>query len=92
MNDQDHPTLADLSAGERGECKSVSPSSPLCGRLRDLGLRAGTEVVCEAVSLCGDPCAYRIAGQTGGSVIALRRADARAVRIRRTEGKGTAWD
>ena len=48
-------------------------------RLMDLGLIPGTEVTAELVSPLGDPVAYRVRG----SLIALRRDQARLIVIRR---------
>lgn len=72
--------LCDLSPGHGARIQHIDPSSALCHRMADMGLREGTFVYCERRSILGDPCAYRI-GHTG-TVVALRRCDAYAVYIR----------
>ena len=67
----------DLSASPGGE---PGEADVLLARLRDLGFVAGAR--CEVVArmwLGGDPLAVRI----GGSMFALRRAEAAAVRVLR---------
>lgn len=51
-------------------------------RLMDLGLTPGTVVRIEQTSPLGDPTAYRIRG----SVIALRRSQARGIRVEPWDG------
>jgi len=46
-------------------------------RLRDLGLVEGTKIRCVLRSPLGDPAAYRIRG----AVIAIRKEDAKNVRV-----------
>ena len=48
-------------------------------RLVQLGFIPGTRVECELTAPMGDPSAYRVRG----ALIALRRADAGQVRVRR---------
>ena len=72
--------LCDLPPGHKARIQHIDPTSNLCQRMNDIGLRKGTYVYCERRSFLGDPCAYRI-GQTG-TVVALRRRDAQTVKIR----------
>jgi len=55
-------------------------------RLLDLGVVPGTVIRAELSSLSGDPTAYRIRG----AVIALRRAQADQILIRRRASKAAA--
>jgi DtxR family Mn-dependent transcriptional regulator len=71
--------LWDLAAGERARVVEISPAcrGPERRRLLDLGFVPGTLVEVELVSPAGDPTAYRLRG----SVVALRREQARFIRI-----------
>jgi ferrous iron transport protein A len=84
--------LADLRRGESGVVTALAGSrvlddrsedaGALLVRLRDLGFVAGAR--CEIVArmwLGGDPLVVRI----GGSMFALRRAEAAAVRVHRLQ-------
>ena len=76
-------TLDALQVGQRGQVAEVRTEPAMRRRLLDLGLVPGTAVSCTAVSPAGDPAAYLIRG----AVIALRRRDARGVRL-----AGAPWD
>lgn len=78
-------TLDELREGEWAVLRGVAEESPLRERLTDLGFVAGTTISCERVSPLGDPVAYGLRG----SVIALRRSDARLIAIEKIEGKHT---
>jgi DtxR family Mn-dependent transcriptional regulator len=71
--------LADLLPGQRARVLGLAPAcrGPERRRLLDLGFVPGTGIEVEMVSPAGDPTAYRLRG----SVIALRREQARLVRI-----------
>ena len=69
-------TLRDLMPGRRARVLGIG-EGPMRRRLRDLGLIAGTEVLCLGVSPGGDPRAYGIRG----AVIALRSADSGQIQI-----------
>ncbi len=73
--------LDSLDPGEAAEVVQIAAAvqGPQRRRLLDLGLLPGTTVMAELRSASGDPTAYRIRG----ALIALRRAQARAVFIRR---------
>lgn len=73
--------LDTLRPGEAAEVIQIAAAvqGPQRRRLLDLGLLPGTAVTAELRSASGDPTAYRIRG----ALIALRRAQARAVFIRR---------
>ena len=75
--------LSGLRPGERARVLGLSPAcrGPERRRLLDLGFVPGTEVAVELVSPAGDPVAYRVRG----AVVALRRNQARHIRIRREE-------
>jgi DtxR family Mn-dependent transcriptional regulator len=71
--------LSSLRPGGRARVVEISPASrgPERRRLLDLGFVPGTVVEVEMVSPGGDPTAYRLRG----SVVALRREQARLIRI-----------
>ncbi len=70
--------LSRLEVGQRGIVKElVDEGRNITLRLKDLGLNEGAAVECVMVSPFGDPSAYIIKG----SVIALRREDARTVKL-----------
>ncbi|HEC21715.1 MAG TPA: ferrous iron transport protein A [Chloroflexi bacterium] len=71
--------LSDLRSGETGVVLRLEVDGDQRRRLMDLGLIPGTEVTAELVSPLGDPVAYRVRG----SLIALRRDQARLIVIRR---------
>ena len=78
MNDKnDIITIDTLTPGQIATVETVE-SSPMAGRLKDLGLISGTSVRCLYRAPFGDPTAYEIRG----AVIALRRADSRCVLAR----------
>ena len=70
--------LSDLTPGETAFIYTVS-DSPLRERLYELGFVGGTRVECVARAAFGGPSAYLVRG----SVIALRKCDARAVGVHR---------
>ena len=76
-------TLDALRVGQWGQVAEVLTEPAMRRRLLGLGLVPGTPVSCTAVSPAGDPAAYLIRG----AVIALRRRDARGVRL-----AGAPWD
>ena len=82
--------LTDLRRGESAQVAGLDIATPIASadanllieRLRDLGFVAGAR--CEVVARMwfgGDPMVVRI----GGSTFALRRAEAAAVRVQRTQ-------
>jgi ferrous iron transport protein B len=78
--------ICSLDTLEEGECavlREVAADHPLYQRLIDLGFVAGTTISCERVSPLGDPVAYGLRG----SVIALRREDARLIEIEKMNGE-----
>jgi DtxR family Mn-dependent transcriptional regulator len=72
-------SLADLSPGAAGGVIGLSPSCRGAERRRllDLGFVPGSEVVARLVSPAGDPTAYEVRG----ALVALRREQARHIRI-----------
>lgn len=74
-----HKFLATLQPGAVARVVEISPAcrGPERRRLLDLGFVPGTTVEVDMVSPAGDPTAYRLRG----SVIALRREQARLIRI-----------
>ena len=72
-------TLADLELGQRAKIGGLSPAcrGPERRRLLDLGFVPGTSVAVELVGPGGNPIAFRVRG----TVVALRRDQARMVRI-----------
>ncbi|MCX8155294.1 MAG: FeoA domain-containing protein [Verrucomicrobiae bacterium] len=71
--------LASLGPGEKAVVLGLSPAcrGPERRRLLDLGFVPGTEVKVAMISPLGDPVAYEVRGTT----VALRRDQARAIRI-----------
>jgi DtxR family Mn-dependent transcriptional regulator len=76
--------LSGMRPGERARVVGLSPAcrGPERRRLLDLGFVAGTAVEVDMVSPAGDPTAYRVRG----SVIALRRDQAKLIRVDALEG------
>jgi DtxR family Mn-dependent transcriptional regulator len=74
-----HRFLSSLQPGARGRVIEISPAcrGQERRRLMDLGFVPGSIVDVEMVSPAGDPTAYRVRG----SVVALRREQARLIRI-----------
>ena len=77
-----------LAPGEHAEVVLVAPAvqGPQRRRLLDLGVLPGTAVEAEMRSPSGDPMAYRIRG----ALIALRKAQAQGIYIRRTPDPANA--
>lgn len=76
-------TLDELGEGEWAILRGVAEGHPLRDRLYDLGFVAGTIISCERISPLGDPIAYGLRG----SVIALRRQDARLIEMEKINEK-----
>jgi DtxR family Mn-dependent transcriptional regulator len=76
---QEERNLSSLAAGQKAVVLGLSPAcrGPERRRLLDLGFVPGTEVKVVMESPLGDPVAYEVRGTT----VALRRAQARAIRI-----------
>lgn len=72
-------TLDRLPVGQRSEVTAVSAAADQRRRLQELGFVPGGEVMAVQESPWGDPVAYAVCG----AVIALRRADARQITVRR---------
>lgn len=68
-------TLDQLGTDEPAVVVALGCQGPGRRRLMDLGLLPGTEIVAAMASPLGDPVAYRVRG----SMIALRREQARTV-------------
>lgn len=79
--------LVALEVGESARVAGIAPTcrGPERRRLLDLGLVPGTLVTAELRAPGGDPTAYRVRG----AVLALRRAQAEAIHIKRTVDRGT---
>jgi len=69
--------LHELPPGNAAFIDTVSPS-PLSERLCSLGFLPGSRIVCAFRAAGGGPSAYRI----GGALLALRRSDAKTIKIR----------
>lgn len=69
--------LSTLKPGEQGVVVSLSGGHDIRRRLQDLGLIAGTKVLCLQKSPLGDPTAFAIRG----AVVALREEDSSNVSI-----------
>ncbi len=77
-------TLDELPYGVHATVTSLSSGGPSRRRMMELGVLPGAEVRIELTNPLGDPTAYRVCG----SVIALRRAQARYVHVR-THGEAS---
>ena len=73
-------TLADLRPGQRGEVIEIGGTGLIRRRLQDLGLLPGAAVEVVMTSPMGDPMALRVRNTT----LAIRRDDARRIRVRRS--------
>lgn len=73
-------TLADLRPGQRGEIIETGGTGLIRRRLQDLGLLPGAAVEVVMTSPMGDPIALRVRNTT----LAIRRDDARHIRVRRS--------
>ncbi len=71
-------SLDQLRAGGRALVEELSAQGPMRRRLQDLGFVTGAQVSCLGNSPLGDPSAYGVRG----AVVALRRRDARLVKVR----------
>lgn len=71
-------SLADLPCGRPAVIESVDEAGPVGARLRDLGFIAGTPVRVVRRAPLGDPTLYALRG----CEIALRRLEARRIRVR----------
>lgn len=69
--------LSQMKPGQTARILELPSAGNIRRRLQDLGLIEGTSVQCVGKSPSGDPAAFRIRG----SVIAIRDADARKIRI-----------
>lgn len=87
-----HITLDCLKPGQSGTVCGLCGNTAMKTRMQDLGIVVGTKVGCLMISPFGDPVAYRIRG----TVIALRREDARGILIRPYDALGAEerapWD
>ena len=77
---EDITTLDRLPLNRRAVVAAVSAPEDQRRRLLELGFVPGGEVSAVHESPWGDPVAYAVCG----AVIALRRADARQISVRRT--------
>lgn len=73
-------TLDQLQPSQSGRIAAVLAEGPVGQRLMDLGVLPRTEVRLERVAPTGEPYWVRL----GGSQIALRRSEARAIRLEAT--------
>jgi ferrous iron transport protein A len=71
--------LCDIRPGVRAVVTEIPDTNAMKGRLRQLGLVPGTEVICRFFSPGGDLAALELRG----TVIALRRRDMGGIVVRR---------
>lgn len=71
--------LSDIMPGEGARVAYLEASGSMRRRLLDIGLTENTRIECIGKSPAGDPSAYLIRG----AVIAIRKEDARDVKVRR---------
>lgn len=76
-------TLDQLPRDARGTVTALETTGAERRRLMDLGLLPGAEVHVDMVSPLGDPTAYVVRG----SLIALRRSQARGIHVERQEAQ-----
>lgn len=74
--------LSDLPNGARARVDAVTGEPLLRERLVELGFTTGAEVEVKGRALLGDPIEVRIRG----GLLAVRRDEARCVRVAATEG------
>lgn len=70
-------TLDSLKLGETAVIAGLHVTGAARRRLMDLGILVGTQITAELVSPLADPVAYRIRG----TLVALRRTQAKQIRI-----------
>lgn len=70
-------TLDELRREGRAVITELDARGPERRRLMDLGVMPGVEIVAEGTSPLGDPTAYLVQG----SLIALRRGQARGIHV-----------
>ncbi|MBX3064936.1 MAG: FeoA family protein [Anaerolineae bacterium] len=70
-------TLDSLKAGETGIVTALAIQGAERHRLLDLGVLVGTHITVEMISPLGDPIAYGVRG----TLIALRRSQARQIQV-----------
>ncbi len=73
--------LSELRENEVGVVTNLENKGVIRRRLQDLGVIAGTEIMCIGRSPFGDPKAYLIRG----TEIALRNSDAGKIKIKNIE-------
>ena len=71
-------SLDQLRAGARALVEELSSQGHMLRLLQDMGIVTGAQVSCLGNSPLGDPSAYGVRG----AVVALRRRDARLVKVR----------
>jgi ferrous iron transport protein A len=76
-------TLDELPRSGQAVVTKLDAQGPERRRLMDLGVLPGVEVMAEGTSPLGDPTAYRVRG----SLIALRRGQARGIHVTSREGR-----
>lgn len=69
--------LSELKVGQRATVAALLTSGAMRRRLQDLGIISGTRVLCAFGSPSGDPMAYEVRG----SLVAIRRNDAKTILI-----------
>jgi Fe2+ transport system protein FeoA len=70
-------SLADVKEGFQGHIREVQGDSSLCSRLLEMGFTPGQAVALVASSPFRDPIAFSLRG----TVIALRRQEARCILV-----------
>ncbi len=76
-------SLCDINLKECAEVIEIDKNCPLRRRLFDIGLTPGAQVLLLGKSPLGDPAAYLIRG----AVYAIRRADAKYIKVKRLEAE-----
>ena len=77
--------MSELARGESGTIKRIDHKGNMRRRLMDIGFNIGERVTLLTRAPLGEPSAFYIKG----SVIALRKSDARLIIVKRGEDDGT---
>lgn len=71
--------FSDLRIGMKAEVVQVDENAEFCGRLMELGLTPGAEIVVTKVAPLGDPVEISVRG----SKLCLRKSECCCLRVRR---------
>ncbi len=72
-----HPTLDQMTEGQRAIVKGVKGEGTVRRRIMDMGITRGTEIEMVKASPLGDPVEYRVRGYR----LSLRRSEAQMIEV-----------